>query len=59
MPAVLCLEMMSEQELQSSVAETSIAGFEIRQGQAIGCKGNLCLQTLCWHGPRAIKHILL
>ena len=59
MLAVLCLAKESGQKLNMSVAETRLAGFTMRQGQAIGCKGNQCLQTLCWYGPRATKHIWL
>lgn len=38
---LLGLEMISGQKLKISVAEKSIAGFKIRQGQTIGCKVTL------------------
>ena len=37
-PTLLGLEMICGQKLKISVAEKSIAGFKIRQGQTIGCK---------------------
>jgi len=40
-PTLLGLEMISGQKLKISVAEKSIAGFKIRQGQTIGCKVTL------------------
>jgi large subunit ribosomal protein L5 len=40
-PTLLGLEMICGQKLKISVAEKSIAGFKIRQGQTIGCKVTL------------------
>lgn len=40
-PTLLGLEMICGQKLKISIAEKSIAGFKIREGQSIGCKVTL------------------
>lgn len=40
-PTLLGLEMICGRKLKISVAEKSIAGFKIREGQSIGCKVTL------------------